>query len=289
MEPDLITDFAFQLHRFLLISYSLTPFMRKKPLTLSIVIPVFNEERYLKSCLDAIAVQTIKPDEVIVVDNNSTDRSIEIAKRYSFVKILHEKRQHQVFAQVTGFNLSKSEILGRIDGDTILPYDWVAKIKRAFEDKKIVAATGGAEPFDVPLKWLGMAIFHWYIYTAGRIAGIRLLWGANCAIRATAWQRIRDRVLMRGDIWEDYDMSFCLKGIGKIKYIPKMRVGVSARSLHTSFLAHVKYQFRSVRTFYFRASPLRLSLFILLWTATLLLYPLAAFDDWLYNLKEKKN
>ena len=56
----------------------------KNKLTLSIVIPVFNEQRYIKACLDSIAAQTVKPDEVIVVDNNSTDKTVQIAKKYKF-------------------------------------------------------------------------------------------------------------------------------------------------------------------------------------------------------------
>src|SRR5437868_10767389 len=107
--------------------------MSNKPLTLSIVIPAYNEENYLKACLDSVAKQSLKPDEVIVVDNNSTDRTVEIAKRYKFVKVLYEKRQHQVFAQATGFNAAKGEILGRIDADSILSPDWAKKIIAAFD------------------------------------------------------------------------------------------------------------------------------------------------------------
>ena len=262
--------------------------MKNISLTLSIVIPVYNEGRYLKSCLDSIAKQTVKPDEVIVVDNNSTDNSLDIARQYGFVKILHEKRQHQVFAQATGFNAAKSDILGRIDGDSILPEEWVYKTKKAFEDKDVVAVTVGADPYDVPLKWISVAIFHWYIFTAGLIAGTRLLWGANCAVRAAAWRSIKSKVLMRPDIWEDYDMSFCLKKLGRVKYIGRLKMGVSFRAVHTTFTDHTRYQFRSVRTFYLRASLLRLLLFIVLWTLTFVVYPLAAFDDWLLRLREKK-
>lgn len=253
----------------------------KKALTLSIVIPAFNERRYIKACLDSIAKQTVKPDEVIVVDNNSTDTTVQITKRYKFVKILHEPRQHQVFAQATGFNAAKSDILGRIDADSILPFDWVAKVKQSFKDETVVAVTNGADPYDVPLKWLGSLIFHWYIYTSGAIAGHRMLWGSSCAIRRSAWLRIKNKVLMRSDIWEDYDSAFCLKGIGEIIYIPKNKVGVSFRAMHTSFLKHVSYQFRSVRTFYYRTNFLRLGLFCVLWTTTLLVYPVAVLDDWL--------
>ncbi|MEK7561825.1 MAG: glycosyltransferase family 2 protein [Patescibacteria group bacterium] len=263
--------------------------MSNKSLTLSIIIPVYNEEGYISACLDSIAAQTISPVEVIVVDNNSTDRTVEIAQGYSFVKILYEKRQHQVFAQTTGFNEATGDILGRIDADSILPPDWVEKIIKAFaDDPKLVAVTGGADPYDVPLKWIGSIIFHGYIYLAGAVAGHRLLWGSNCAIRACGWHKIKSKVLLRPDIWEDYDMAFCLKRHGKIGYIPNNLVGVSFRAMHTSFPRHFSYQWRSVRTFYHRVNILRTTLFCLQWTTTLLIYPVAALDDWLLKRREAR-
>lgn len=259
-----------------------------KTFTLSIVIPVYDEEGYLKSCLDSIAAQTIMPDEVIVVDNNSTDRSMKIAKRYKFVKILSEKRQHQVFAQVKGFNSAKSDILGRIDADSVLEPDWVGRVKAAFNDPKTVAITGGAIPYDVPMKWLSVAIFHFYMNCAGLIAGRRMIWGANCALRRTAWQKIQKQTLLRPDIWEDYDLGFCLAEYGKVRYLTKINVGVSLRSMHTSFTKHTSYQFRAVRTFFLRTGSLQTSLFFLLWTTSIIIYPLIALDDWLQRKRDLK-
>ncbi len=262
--------------------------MSNKSLTLSIVIPAYNEERYIGACLDSIAAQTITPDEVIVVDNNSIDKTVSIAQKYRFVKILYEPRQHQVFAQATGFNAAKGDVLGRIDADSILPPDWTEKITKAFEsDAALVAVTGGADPYDVPAKWLGSVIFHGYIYVAGVVAGHRLLWGSNCAIRADGWRKIKHKVMMRPDIWEDYDMAFCLKHHGKIGYIPGNLVGVSFRAMHTTFSRHFSYQLRSVRTFYYRANILRTALFCLQWTTAVIVYPLAVFDDWLLKRRER--
>jgi glycosyltransferase involved in cell wall biosynthesis len=263
--------------------------MSNKALTLSIIIPVYNEEGYIAACLDSIAAQTLKPLEVIVVDNNSTDKSVAIAKQYSFVKVLHEKHQHQVFAQAAGFNVAKGDILGRIDADSILPSDWTQKIIDSFaNDDELVATTGGADPYDVPLKWIGSSIFHWYFWQAGVIAGHRLLWGSNCAVRAITWGKVRNMVMMRADIWEDYDMAFCLAKYGKVKYITNNLVGVSFRAMHTTFSSHVAYQWRSIRTFYHRTNSLRTSLFFLQWTLVLVVYPVAALDDYLLKRREKK-
>lgn len=257
--------------------------MPAKSLTLTIVIPVYNEENYLGACLESIEAQDEPPDEVIVVDNNSTDKTVEIAGRYGFVKLLREPRQHQVFAQSMGFDGAKSDILGRIDADSILPPDWVRCVKSEFEDKDIAAVTGGADPYDAPMRLVATAIFNWYTFMVRLIIGHRILWGANCALRKTAWSKIKGEIMMRPDIWEDYDMAFCLNKYGRIKYLRGLQVGFSLRSMHTSFKKHVSYQFRSVRTVYHRANPIQLALFILLWTTTFMVYPLSALDDWLLS------
>src|SRR6266446_10756886 len=103
--------------------------MPNKSLTLTIVIPVFNEQDHLAACLRAIGVQTIRPDEVIVVDNNSTDDSAEIAQQFPFVRLVREKQQGVLFAKNKGFKSAKSDIIGRIDADTILPQRWVQHVK----------------------------------------------------------------------------------------------------------------------------------------------------------------
>ena len=95
----------------------------------SIVIPAYNEERYLPACLDAIAAQTIKPFEVIVVDNNSSDSTAKIAAQYPFVRVVNEPRRGIGFARNAGFNAAAGDIIGRIDADTHVPASWVAKVQ----------------------------------------------------------------------------------------------------------------------------------------------------------------
>src|SRR3990167_3424187 len=96
-----------------------------KRLTLSIVIPAYNEEDHLKACLDSISKQTIKPLQVIVVDNNSTDKTAEIAKSYNFVTLIKEEKQGIAYARNRGFDAVTADIIGRIDADTMLFPKWV--------------------------------------------------------------------------------------------------------------------------------------------------------------------
>lgn len=254
--------------------------MANKKLTLSIVIPVFNEEAYLADCLDSIAAQSEKPDEVIVVDNNSTDGTADITRQYPFVKVIKETKQHQAFAQRTGFNLAKGEILGRIDADTVLPENWVRNVKRHFAaDPAVQAITGTPWPYDVYSKKACAAVFMLYHQLAGRLAGVQMIWGANAALRKSAWQSIDSRVLQRADIWEDYDMALLLGRKDAVKLVRDIETGTSFRTIHEPFWSQVEWQFRMVRTFYLRRS-LALTVFTgLCWATMVLFYPFALLDE----------
>ncbi|HEX5456454.1 MAG TPA: glycosyltransferase family A protein [Candidatus Saccharimonadales bacterium] len=253
----------------------------QKALTLSIIIPAYNEEDYLAGCLDSIAGQTITPLEVIVVDNNSTDSTTDIAKRYDFVKVVHETRQHQAYAQHTGFAVAKGDIIGRIDADTILPVDWVEKNLKFFQaHPKTVAAAGRGVAYDIVLKRFGELLFNFYYRIAYIFAGHKLMWGANCAFRKSAWPKIKDELLLRPDIWEDYDLGFCLAGYGRIENIDN-RVGVSYRAVHRPLLKQISYQTRSIKTFYIRKGMFITAGFTLAWSTAVLLAPVIAFDHYI--------
>ncbi|HET7827828.1 MAG TPA: glycosyltransferase family 2 protein, partial [Candidatus Saccharimonadales bacterium] len=253
--------------------------MPSKTLTLSIVIPVYNEENYLPACLEAIAGQSVLPDEVIVVDNNSTDRTAEIARSYPFVRLIKEPNQHQSFAQKTGFNAAKSDIIGRIDADSILPISWVKQVKDHFmAHPETVGITGSTQPYDVSVRTVGTKGFEFYINLASRLAGSRMLWGANCAIKRAAWLKVKDQVLTRGDIWEDYDLSFCLAPQGQLRFITGLEIGSSFRAVHQPLIHQTRYQFRAVRTFYFRLGFWRTARMMAVWLTLYLLFIPLMFD-----------
>lgn len=89
--------------------------VKKTPLV-SVVIPVYNEEKYLSFCLSSILDQSYKKVEVIVVDDGSIDKSIKIAKKYK-VKILYQKHLGTARARNWGAKAAKGKILIFVDGD----------------------------------------------------------------------------------------------------------------------------------------------------------------------------
>ena len=122
----------------------------KKALTLSIIIPVYNEEAVLDATLRAIQRQTVMPDEVIVVDNNSSDGSVAIARRFDFVEVITEEAQGRAAARNAGFNAARSDVLGRINADVQLFPDWVERVKTNFGQDNIDALIGSGEAALLP-------------------------------------------------------------------------------------------------------------------------------------------
>lgn len=206
--------------------------------SISIVIPVYNEAARLGRCLRAIAEQTVPPDEVIVVDNNSTDHSVEIAASFPFVRIIQVERQGIVYARNAGFDAARSDIIGRIDADTILPRNWVARIEHFYQSERNqgTALSGGGFFYNIRWPRINGWVQSQLAYRLNRfIVGHYVLWGSNMALPHELWLKVRDKACGRPDIHEDLDLSFHLHDMGaKITYRSKLRVGVCLKRVFAS-------------------------------------------------------
>ncbi|MBW3569424.1 glycosyltransferase family 2 protein [Candidatus Parcubacteria bacterium] len=222
---------------------------KPKALTVSIIIPVYNEENYLRACLDSVAAQRVMADEVIVVNNNSTDKSLEIAKSYKFVKVLSEEHQGIVFARNRGFNAARSDIIGRIDADSILAEDWVLRVKNAFKDEAISAISGPSRFYNRPLP-SAAKLAHLIVYFgySRLILKNNVLFGSNMAIRRTAWQRARSELCLNNDYHEDTDLAYHLKTHSKIKFVRQIENLAESRFSMLPLQAKLRYMGRWQRT-----------------------------------------
>ncbi|MEM6997349.1 MAG: glycosyltransferase family A protein, partial [Patescibacteria group bacterium] len=215
----------------------------------SIVIPAYNEESMIAGCLDVLIPQLKRGDEVIVVDNNSTDKTVKIAKKYK-VRVLKESRQGQVFAQDTGFAAAKNEIIARIDADTFVMPEWLEAIRSSFKERDVIAATGMVLPRESYFK-KGPVLITRLAYESQRLMmGSYLTFGSNCAFRKTAWKAIRNQQMMRSDIWEDVDMGILLSRRGRVHFIKEPLATISVRRLTGSPLTTYPYLFRLTKTYW---------------------------------------
>jgi glycosyltransferase involved in cell wall biosynthesis len=229
----------------------LSPMAQK--LSVSIVIPAYNEEAHLKACLDAIAVQTVKPFEVIVVDNNSTDNTAAIARLYPFVRLVFEPRRGLAYARNAGFNAARGEIIGRIDVDSLLTSDWVAQVQRIFNDGSVDAVSGSLGFHDAPYNSLFERIdlfFRSYMARNLERAGQQFLYGGNMAVRRALWEAIKDQLCDEREMHEDMDLAAHLADSQfKVIFIKELRAAVSVRRLDTDFISFFKYVVANPRTY----------------------------------------
>ncbi|MCW1292614.1 MAG: glycosyltransferase [Candidatus Rehaiarchaeum fermentans] len=111
--------------------------MKNKPL-ISVIIPTYNEIKYLPSLLKSIKNQTYKKYEVIVSDYKSSDGTIEVAKKYG-CKVLRNRKKGVSSAKNKGFRESKGEIVAFIDADYVLSKNLFEEVVKEFEkDKSLI-------------------------------------------------------------------------------------------------------------------------------------------------------
>ena len=104
-----------------------------KPL-ISVIVPIYNIERYVGICIESIIKQTYQNLEIILVDDGSQDRSSEIcdlyAKKDNRIKVIHKKNGGLVSARKAGIQVASGEYATYVDGDDWLEkgfYDWMVK------------------------------------------------------------------------------------------------------------------------------------------------------------------
>ena len=105
---------------------------------LSVIVPVYNVEKFLHKCVTSILNQTYKDFELILVDDASKDSSGEIcdsyAEKYSFVKSIHNEHKGPLYTRKTGFLNASGEYISYIDGDDYIdPYMYEYMMKKITE------------------------------------------------------------------------------------------------------------------------------------------------------------
>ena len=109
----------------------------------SVVVPCRNARGTIGGCLEALGRQTLKPDEVIVVDGASDDGSAEAAARFPVTVIRSPQPLSAGEARNLGLARAAGEIVAFTDADAVPRYDWVHNILGAFRRWPDAAGVGG--------------------------------------------------------------------------------------------------------------------------------------------------
>lgn len=97
---------------------------KKNSIILSVVVPVYNVKAYLNRCLNSILNQKYIPDEIICVDDGSTDGSSQIldeyAEKYNNIRVIHKANNGLVSARKAGLKIARGKYVTYVDSD-----DWI--------------------------------------------------------------------------------------------------------------------------------------------------------------------
>ena len=229
---------------------------------LSVVVPMYNEERAIARCLLALQREVGDDDEIIVVDNNSTDRSVaivqDLAESDRRVRLLTQSEQGLVPTRDLGVAQSRGDLIARIDADTIVGQGWARAIVDFFASapEDVVGGSGLCSmhdmPFQAPFRALQRRLD---ARAAARVAeGAAMyaneIFGANQVLRQDVWRRIAATTTRRTDIMEDTDVSLAATADGsRLALIPGMGATISGRRLRSSPIGYWRYTACSPRTY----------------------------------------
>jgi len=215
-----------------------------RPVSVSVVIPAFNEQAEIGRCLESLGRQTYQDFEVIVVDNGSTDDTALIAESFG-VRVVTEPRRGIASARQAGFEAAQGSIIASTDADTVVPPNWVERIEEAFREGPEAVAVFG--PFryrshSAPRPFVNRIIPY---CSSGLAVGQRVTFrlglphfpGSNFAVRREAFFQVGGfRSPMSGRLysyWEDVQLGMKLNRIGEVRYLPDLVVTASARKLRS--------------------------------------------------------
>ncbi|MBF4605767.1 glycosyltransferase family 2 protein [Curtobacterium sp. VKM Ac-2884] len=228
----------------------------------SVVIPVRDDAAHLRRCLDALAVQTLLADEVVVVDNGSRDDSAEVAQAAGAI-VLTERIRGIARASARGYDRASGDVLVRLDADSVPPPGWIADAVRLLADPSVVAVTGPGCPHDggplIGRLWDAVYMRPYFALMWAAL-GRPPLFGSAMAMRRWTWDAVRGRAHREDpEVHDDVDLSMQLDPAWRVVADPVLTVQVSARPLSglPSALLRTRRAFHTFRVNGRRANPVR--------------------------------
>lgn len=102
---------------------------------LSVIVPFYNTEEYIEKCLNSLVNQTLEDIEIILINDGSTDNSINIAKSFqqkdNRIKIIEQENKKQGAARNLGMKAAEGEYIGFVDSDDWIDLDYFEKLYNA--------------------------------------------------------------------------------------------------------------------------------------------------------------
>lgn len=193
-----------------------------KDIKVSVVIPAWNEELYIGDTLETLLAQDYEGKvEIVVSDNNSTDRTKEIAERMG-ARVVLEKRKGSRFAYDKGIKESKGELILITNADVRLPTDWISTIVKEYEDEEVVGVGTKVAFYDAP------SYVNFFLALLDALNPKRSLWGTSMSCRRWVYEKVGG--FNHGvNTNEDAVFGLMMEKFGKVKITDKTTVLMNGR------------------------------------------------------------
>jgi glycosyltransferase involved in cell wall biosynthesis len=215
--------------------------------TVTVIVCAYNEEQYLGACLQSLQSQTFPPDQIIVVNNASSDGTRQVAAAAAGVQLIDEPRRGLVIARETARRVATGDLLLWLDADCRAPREWVARVVQRFEsDPRVVAVSGPCRFYD----WhpYGRALLWAYDYTVAPLTHVlvhhvlrrgAILYGGNFGVRRETLAAIGGFDTSIEFHGEDTNLARRLRPHGRLVLARRCYLWTSARRYRAMGMLHV--------------------------------------------------
>ena len=166
--------------------------------TISVIVCAHNEERCVAACLHSLLAQTRPPDEILLINNASTDGTGRVARAVPGVRVIDEPRKGLVVARECGRREARGDVLVYVDADCRAPLAWLERVAARFaRDPSLLALSGNYRFYD--WDWWGRTLLRAYDFTLGPATHVLVkyilrmgvvFYGGNFAVRRGALDQI---------------------------------------------------------------------------------------------------
>lgn len=196
---------------------------------ISIVIPTYNEEKYLTETLKSIENQTLKPDEIIISDYKSKDKTREIAKSFG-CKIVDVDKKGIGYGRAKGIENANGNIIVLASADAFYDREWLYKLTKPILEKRVCASVGSIYiKYPNLIERIGGFLLNKLVIPFVFLIGLVFASGDSIAIRRDVYEKINGiKDLQTG---EDVDLIKRVKKICKVIFIENAKTFTSNRRI----------------------------------------------------------
>lgn len=199
-----------------------------QPISISVLMPVYNAQKYIKAAVGSILNQTLTSFEFIIINDGSTDESLKILEGYALqdarIKLVSRENQGLIKTLNEGLKLAKGRYIARMDADDIsLPSRFEKQLKYLEKNSDCIAVGTSAQLIDADGDIVGTMAC---LQTHSEIDGAHLKGHGGAIVHPSAMIR-REETLVAGGYLDEYphaedlDLWLRLAEVGKLANIPE--------------------------------------------------------------------